>query len=1452
MQLLLPSVRVVLLSLRGVVGLILGLSAIFSDAVMAAEPQRIFDGKTLQGWEGDPNHWRVEQGAIVGEIPVGKTLNKNTWLVYRGPGVTGDSKKNEAPSGAVLKDFELRLQFQLSGLPAANSGIQIRCQVDHIDHVSGYQADLDMGSTWLGRIYDEHGRALLVERGERVQLLPDGKKRAKRFAPLHQYPVLFRENAWNDYRIVAIGEQIDIYVNGTLFSSLLDQQISDRDLEGSLALQLHSGPETRIAFRDVTLETLTEADRERLVPFDLPEESDEVQKEQFGVVPVGKNNEPLNLGFEKGTLEGWTASGNAFDKQPVNQDGINKRWPTQQSNKEGDFFIGGYEIVQDAGVGSLESSPFDVTHPYAGFLFGGGEGNSTRVEVLLVDSLNQDEVEAKPSEKVIAKVSGNNQEQMRRMAVDLRDHIGKKIRVRLVDESAGGWGHLNFDDFRFYDVAPAVTASADIGPRSTFNVVLQHLVPNPTSAGTSQTEGMALAYKSLQSMHVPKGFSVDLIAAEPDIHQPVAFAFDPRGRLWVLEAHSYPQKRPEGQGLDRIVILEDRDADGSFETRSVFYEGLNLASGIEVGHGGVWIGAAPELLFIPDRNGDDKPDSAPQVLLEGFGYGDTHETLNSFVWGPDGWLYGTQGVFNTSMVRKPGVDEAEGTYLAAGVWRYDPIEHRFEVFAHGTSNPWGLDYDEHGQFFMTHCRSFWGKGGTTHVMHGGHYWNQVNSGYATFISNTGVPTAPHLQNFLLAAARYDSGEGGAGKPGTGEVYGGHSHVGTAIYLGDNWPAEYRNRLLTHNLHGHQLNQQVLRREQGGYNALHAGQDVFLCSDPAFVGVDLAVGPDGAVYMTDWVDLRHCHNPGVEVWDRGNGRVYRMKYDATYRPSTSNWSTASDDELVAALQHANDWHVRAARLVLAERYAGREVPAGVLESIRKLGRDSGENAAGVRSRLSSLWALQTLRAVESQDIARWLEDSDEMVRAWTVRLLSDTTELSALASRDRSLLVRREIALAAGRMGNEESMRDGAWQAIETLSLQGENQQDRDLPVILWQAIGKLWDENEYKALSLSSTTPLPSLRDNILWYAAKTTDAGRTALSAEMHQGGISALRKNLEIFELAIRGQRITRPVLAWNTLAPKLYQSEDAEIRNLAEKIGAQLGDTTLFARLRERMQSDVSVATRAAAMEILQRDSSPANVPLFLDALREPKLASRALTLLRQYEAPGIATQVLDRFGELKSESIPAAMDLLTSRVAWANTLLDGLGAKRIPRDALTAFYARQMALLGDEKLMERIAKEWGQVRVGNESMKEEIRKTVQAYKGAPLWAFDAGAGKKHFDKLCAACHSPADSKVEFAPKLQGTGAKGIEYAIENVIDPNAVIGRDYQARVVRTNDGQVITGLLLSEGNSSLTIRTATETIEVSKSDVEESKVSENSFMPVGLLDTLDERQRIELFKYLLSL
>ncbi|MEM9015626.1 MAG: PVC-type heme-binding CxxCH protein, partial [Verrucomicrobiota bacterium] len=189
---------------------------------------------------------------------------------------------------------------------------------------------------------------------------------------------------------------------------------------------------------------------------------------------------------------------------------------------------------------------------------------------------------------------------------------------------------------------------------------------------------------------VPEGFSVDLIAAEPDLTQPIAMTFDACGRIWVIEGHTYPVRDEGGyhDGKDRILIFEDSDADGSFETRKVFAENINLASGIEVGFGGVYVGAAPYLLFYPDKDQNDLPDGEPEILLDGWGYQDTHETLNAFTWGPDGWLYGCHGVFTHSKVGKPGTPDDQRQPINAGLWRFHPVSKEFQVYAHGSSNPW--------------------------------------------------------------------------------------------------------------------------------------------------------------------------------------------------------------------------------------------------------------------------------------------------------------------------------------------------------------------------------------------------------------------------------------------------------------------------------------------------------------------------------------------------------------------------------------------------------------------------------------------------------------------------------------------------------------------------------------------------------------------------------------------
>ena len=156
-----------------------------------------------------------------------------------------------------------------------------------------------------------------------------------------------------------------------------------------------------------------------------------------------------------------------------------------------------------------------------------------------------------------------------------------------------------------------------------------------------------------KEMTLPPGFKATLFAGEPDVKQPIAFCIDDRGRLWVIENYTYPIRKPGEKGDDRIVVFEDTNGDGKFDKRTVFIEGLNLATGIEYGFGGVFVGAAPWLLHIPVKETDAGPQPAgePVKLLEGFAWQDTHEMLNTFTWGPDGWLYGCHGVFTHSHVK---------------------------------------------------------------------------------------------------------------------------------------------------------------------------------------------------------------------------------------------------------------------------------------------------------------------------------------------------------------------------------------------------------------------------------------------------------------------------------------------------------------------------------------------------------------------------------------------------------------------------------------------------------------------------------------------------------------------------------------------------------------------------------------------------------------------------------
>ncbi len=979
--------------------------------------------------------------------------------------------------------------------------------------------------------------------------------------------------------------------------------------------------------------------------------------------------------------------------------------------------------------------------------------------------------------------------------------------------------------------------------------VLRHLKPNPVSA-----EPKTEPERTVAKMHVPEGFKVELIAAEPDLHQPVAFAWDERGRIWIVEAYSYPAKRPPGEGLDKVIILSDEDGDGKFETRKVFAEKLNLVSGIEIGHGGVWVGAAPELLFIPDRNHDDKPDGPPEVLLDGFGYQDTHETLNSFLWGPDGWLYGIQGVFNTARIGKPGVPKEQRPELRAGVFRYHPVRHEFEIYAHGGSNPWGLDYDEHGQLFMTHCRSYWGKGPTTHVLQGGQFWNQVNGNYAPFIIANAPKEFPGFRNYLLSSARYDHGAGGAGVRGSDAIYGGHSHVGTMIYLGDNWPDEYRGHLFTHNLGGHQINQQINKPLGSGYDTVHEGHDMLFCTDPKYVAVDLQYGPDGAVYFIDWYDMQHCHNPNVERWDRSNGRIYRMQWQATYKPVKVDLAAKSAVELVELQTHKNQWYARTARRLLHERAQGK---GGISTADVARIREMVTNSPDVAVRLNALWALHLVNDLIENRLIVPLNDRDEFVRAWTVQLAAEQGAISpglaakyvSMAKNDPSPVVRRYLASAVQRLPQET-----ASQLIEALAQHGEDKDDRNIPYLLSHSMAAQWSKNRStsldKAFAVAQQTKLPQLADWIHWFAATQEGEALNRVVTSLNGLDGEALHRRLAGLWLAMEPRANVPMPAAWKTLAPELYSSPQLEVQRLAEKLAAAFGDATAFPRLRETLANTrADKAARQHAFAVLNRAQDRSSLPVFVKLLDDNSFRAPAINLLARFDDTEISAALLKRLTNFATADRTTALEALTGRPSYALALLDAMAAGQIPRDQLTAFHITRLLNLKNAEVEKRVTAAWGRIQKSSAEKQAQIAKLEKVYREAPLWAFSANAGRQHFQKLCMQCHRLGAEGTQLGPELTGAGKHGARYFLENVIDPNAVIGTDFQVTSLETKDGETLSGLMVNETGSAITLRMTTGETVVPKSDIASRRLGEQSLMPEGLLESLTEREQIELLKFL---
>jgi putative membrane-bound dehydrogenase-like protein len=1137
---------------------------------------------------------------------------------------------------------------------------------------------------------------------------------------------------------------------------------------------------------------------------DVPASSSREREDGAGVQPVDEDGRPLNLDFEAGDLRDWTARGEAFADQPVEGDTVSARG-REPSLHQGGWWIGGYERHGDVPQGSLTSRPFRVTERWASFLLGGGGHDETCLELVREGEIN-----------AFASFSGASTESLQRVVVDLERERGQRITLRLIDRRSDGWGHVNFDDFRLHAEEPRLERPPDVPAILPEDPVLH--------AGLSPAE-------AARAMTLPPGFQVELLLAEPELEQPIALTIDARGRLWIAEAFTYPQRAPEGEGRDRILVLEDRDLDGSLETRTEFMGGLNLVSGLEVGFGGVWIGAAPAFLFVPDRDDDLVPDGPPEVLLDGWGYQDTHETLNAFLWGPDGWLYGCHGVFTHSRVGRPGTPDEARTPLDAAIWRYHPTRHEFEVFCHGTSNPWGVDFDDHGQAFLEACvipHLF-------HVIQGARYQRQGGQHFDPYTFED-IPTiADHLH--------YVGNDPHGGNRRSNRAGGGHAHCGMMVYLGDSFPAEWRNTLFMGNIHGNRFITDRVERNGSGFIGRH-GPDFLLANDKWFRGINLKYGPDGSVYLIDWYDEQACHDNTPERWDRSNGRLYRVSYGA-HRPLRVDLPALASDELGRLQSHPNDFFVRRARQVLQERGGDPEVHGAL--------RDLLDEGRSTRERLRALWALHATGGLDEALGLACLTDADEHVQAWAVQLLCERSPISGsirealvrLAQSTSSALVRRYLASALQRLDPEQR-----WPLAETLLAHGEDAADVNLPLLIWYGVSPLVPSDPERALALASATPLDRVARFMVRRAAEERAAHPALVRALALEA--DAARRAWMIAELAdaVADERGLVAPAGWEELYARLEREGDYTLRARAREVAIAFGARALFPELRS-IVGDVGapLAERERALDLLERAKDPATLGLVIRCLAGDPLRWRAIRALAAWDSEQAGAALLKAYGSLSAAERRDALDTLSARASYARLLLLAIQSGSIARTEVDAVVLRKLERLEDDDVRAMLERSWP-VRRATSAEKARLVEQWKAELTPPaLAAADRSRGRDVFARTCQQCHTLFGSGGTLAPDLTGSNRADLDYLLTHAIDPNAVIPVDYQVTIAWLVDGRVVSGIARAEDADSLVLASPTGSSTIAKEDIEEREQSPLSTMPEGLLDPLAPDEVRDLVAYL---
>ena len=976
---------------------------------------------------------------------------------------------------------------------------------------------------------------------------------------------------------------------------------------------------------------------------------------------------------------------------------------------------------------------------------------------------------------------------------------------------------------------------------------------------------------SLEAMQVAEDLKVDLVLAEPLIAQPLSMTFDERGRMWLVEYRQYPypaglkmvsrnkyyravfDKVPSAPpnhdpGADRISIHEDTNGDGSFDKHTTFVDSLNIATSAIKGRGGVWVLNSPYLLFYPDKDADDVPDGDPEVHLRGFGLADAHSAPNSLHWGPDGWLYGVQGSNIASHIKigpdpetsvgdpsdrvanrlenETSVPPEQGVYREGpAVWRYHPETSRFEFFAEGGGNAFGLEFDAQGRIYSGH------NGSNTrgfYYVQGGYYQKGTERKF-------GAASNPYAFGALPFMAH-----------GTAPRFS-HTFV---KYESDSLPDSYRGKLLSvDSLHRNIVLSNI---EPAGSTFATADESVPLASDAVtFRPVDIRVGPEGALYIVDFCEEFIAHGQHYQgMLDIESGRVYRLQSKDAKATRATDFSKLSTAGLVEQLKQPNKWQRQTALRLIADRQ-----DVSVTSVLMEMLDDDGQPA------LEALWALNLLGRFDDALAIRAIEHQNPHVRRWAVRLLGDqqkvtpaiAARLVRLAASDKDVEVAVQLAASATRLPADTCL-----PIVAELSGRDEFAKDPMLPLLLWwamesktasdsEAVLALFDTDDFWHHAMIANSVLPQVMRR---FASADSREDLMQCARLLNGAPDAGSRQQLMVgFEQAFRG----RSMSALPVELAKLLTDAGGGSLSLRVRLGDQSAINEALKFLSDESSDSLSRTELAQVFgEVLIPECVPVLLKLVVskDMTVDEGVQSAALAALQSYNSIEIPNGVLAAYSEMTEDVREVALTLLVSRKDWAKMLLQKIDDNEIDSQTISADTVRKMTIHNDEQITKLCEKHFGIVRgATNVQMQERIAVLNKELAAKPG---DVYAGKPLFAANCGKCHLMFGEGGRIGPDLSQYQRDDVLRMLLHIVNPNAEIREGYETVTVLTDEGRVISGFLFDQDKQVVVVRGSDgQNITIARESIGEMKRNGLSLMPEGLLDKMTNQQVRDLFAFLRS-